>query len=223
MSTLQKSKNSPINSPVLNTDPTDTSLKELVGEAQALFQVLDSVSTKIRDFEKQLGELKAHFPFRYFLREDKPSALKELSEQQLNRIEHISNADNALRYRTKTCWYFAWEAEENSKNFRLFLTSTQKEIIVWAICGGTVEEIEPYESEVLFRRPLIEMDLPTRLQFAEYLSAFISDFKEYLRRCRMSIEGQKVDLHGDKRLTPLEHFLTYNPISGKHDFRFEQK
>jgi hypothetical protein len=214
------SSNKAENHSVSNNNLIDTSLQELIGEAKALFQALDSTSAKIRDFEKSLSELKAHFPFRSFLKEDKLSSLNELTERHLSKTKALHLCDDQLRYRTRTCWYLSWESEENSKNFRLLLMSTQKEIIVWASGGEVVEGIDPYESEVVFKRPLIEMDLPTRLQFAEYLSAFIVNFTKYLRKCRESIDCPKVDLSGDRKLTPLEHFLTYNPITGKNDYQY---
>lgn len=190
-------------------------LDDLANEAQGLFQALDNTSNEIRNLEKRLGEIKANFPFTYPLREDKSSVINPLEERHLNRKFEQDPA--YLGYCSNTCWYLSWEADEKSKNFRLFLLSTLEEVIVWQ--GKPVEGIMPYESEVLAKRPLIEFDLSTRLQFVQYLSAFIVHFTEYLRRYRVAIENQKVDLLFDAVPATLKHFLTYNPISGKNDFR----
>lgn len=175
---------------ILENDKIDSSLQELVVEAQTLFQVLDSASEKIRDLEKKLSELKANFPFKYLLREDKKSAINFLEPQHFERNK-FQQDHSSLRYYTQVLWYLSWEAAENSKNFRLYLLSTLKETIVW-YDGEEVAGIEPYESEVLFRKPLIETDLPTRLQFTEYLHVFISNFKEYLKKYRTAIEGRNL-------------------------------
>jgi len=180
----------------LSKEPVGSQLDDLVNEAQALFQALDNTSGKIRDLEKRLSELKANFPFTYLLREDKSSVIHSLEQRHFDRRFEQDPAH--LGYCPNICWYLSWDADENSKNFRLFLLSRLKEVIVWVHHGEPVEGFIPHESEILFKRPLIEVDLPTRLQFAEYLSAFISHFKEYLKRYRMSIEGQKVVAFDDE-------------------------
>lgn len=200
---------------LFSKESVNLALDDLANEAQALFQVLDDTSSTIRDLEKRLNELKANFPFTYPLREDKSSVINPLEERHLNRKFEQDPA--YLGYCSNTCWYLSWEADEKSKNFRLFLISTLEEVIVWR--GEPVEGIAPYESEVLVKRPLIEFDLPTRLQFIQYLSAFIVHFKECLRRYHMAIRNQKVDLLFDEVPATVKHFLTFNPISGKNDFR----
>lgn len=213
MTELSKSKQSSISKESINFQ-----LDDLANEAQGLFQALDSKSNEIRNLEKRLSELKAHFPFTYFLREDKSSVINPLEERHLNR--NLGQDPAYLGYCSNTCWHLSWEADENSKNFRLFLLSTLKEVIVWANHGESVEGIAPHEpEEVLSKRPLIEFDLQTRLQFVQYLSGFIIHFKEYLRRYRVAIERQEVDLLFDEMPATLKHFLTYNPASGKNDFR----
>lgn len=194
MATLSNSKQSP-----LPKEETNFQLDDLVNEAQGLFQVLDDISGKIRDLEKRLNEIKAYFPFSYLIGEDESSVVYALEQRHLER--RFQQDPESLGYCSNTCWYLSWEAtDENSKNFRLFLLSKLKEVIVWAYNRDPVKGVTSCKPEILFKRPLIEVDLPTRLRFAEHLSVFISHFKEYLRRYRLSIEGQEVGSFDDAML-----------------------
>lgn len=87
---------------VLKTN-VDVSLKELQVEAKSLFGVLDKSSNLIRKMESCLCELKAHFPFRYYIAESTA----------------FDKGDQRRILKEKTC--LSWEQADDSKHFRLFL------------------------------------------------------------------------------------------------------
>lgn len=140
-----------INIVLLKKDQVNLALEGLVGEAESLFRTIDVTSVQICTVEEKLNEIEAHFPFKYILPDGKPSE----GEACISKI----------------CWHLSWERDENSKNFRLFLIST----------------------EARFKRPFIETNLSMRFQFIGYLVAFISNFQVYLREYRLSIESGKMN------------------------------
>jgi hypothetical protein len=158
----------------------DSSLKELVTEAKALFKVLDSASNKIRELETSLRELKAHFPFRHRICEEKESPPKPPEEH------HAAAYPCVQGYRTKVYWYLAWEHEEVSKNYRLCLVSEEKDIIAFYVDDSSC--IEEVPSKILFRKPLIETDLSTRLRYSQHLLSFLDSFKVHIKSSRIWIE-----------------------------------
>lgn len=167
------------------TTSFDNSLKELALEAKLLFKALDDTSAKIRELETSLSNLKAHFPFRRLINEEKESIHKIVEEC------HAAVCPYGHHYFTKVYWYISWEADENSKNFRLFLISEEKEIIEYPVATDEYESIE-FQVRNLIKKPLIETDLQTRLKYSEHLVPFIDSFKEFLRNCRTSIEHGKL-------------------------------
>jgi hypothetical protein len=174
----------------LNRDQIDSAFQSLKAEAQSLFQVLDYASEKIRDLEHNLSELKAHFPFRSLLLKGKPSMTFSLRDNQLSNVVLPTHRSN-IGYCTRECWYLAWEPDETTKKFRLFLISAEQEVPVLLGREDLLEDL--METEIpKSKKPLIETDLPTRLRFSEYLIRFISDFKGHLRRYRALIEGQSL-------------------------------
>ena len=175
---------------------TDPALEELVFEAHALFKALNAASTKIRDLEKRLGEIKAHFPFSY--RVCKEGIL-------INPID----ADRAEMHKRQACpypylgynsyleWSIAWEEVDKSKDFRLFIISRRQEFTIADVEGDASESRSPLVDELVFKKPLIETDLATRLKFIEHLHFFIQKFKEHLQRYRISIEEKQIDSFDD--------------------------
>lgn len=162
----------------------DPALEELVSEAQTLFKVLDAASGKIRDLEKRLGEIRAHFPFSYPVYKEEilspPTAADDLNL-------YLGQSNCYIE------WYFAWEEDDKSNNFRLFLISRRQEFAVEDFGGDLSESRSPLTNELVFKKPLIETDLATRLKFIEHLHFFIKQFKEYLQSYRTSIEGKQID------------------------------
>lgn len=70
---------------ILFDNALSLSIKELTTEAKLLFDALDSTSSVIRDLEKNLGETKAHFPFKYFvLKEVIPNVHENVNEHEIN-------------------------------------------------------------------------------------------------------------------------------------------
>jgi hypothetical protein len=74
-------------------------------------------------------------------------------------------------------WYLAWDLDDCSKKFRLLLIGSLG-------CDGCEDSPPPLE----IRKPLIEADLGTRLRFSEYLSPFVNQFRDHLRKRRIAIE-----------------------------------
>lgn len=164
---------------IKNESSLESALKELATEAELLFKVLDATSSKIHQLETSLSDLKAHFPFQLSIKKQK-SLAEKFDENSDERYESFDG------YYTITYWYLSWEPVEGSKNYRLFLKSEKKEFLF----SGSEEfykEIE-YQSELILKRPLVETDLATRLQFIEYLNHFVIAFKDYLKGYRISIE-----------------------------------
>ena len=162
-------------------EPIDLSVQLLSQEAEALFNVLDNTSRKFRDLEDRLSELKAHFPFRFLVKEENESRQKFVENY------HRDACPYATFYKTKDCSYFAWEQDEHSKKFRLFLIVEELESIYYLIAEDVYESFV-YQNRVLSKRPLIETDLATRLRYSEYLIPFIDAFKEYMKTSRIAIE-----------------------------------
>lgn len=159
--------------------PGDPDIEELVAEAKALYTALDNVSKQIRTLESCLGELKAHFPFRHCISEEQESPVLRPSEQR-----HDEAHPYAKGYWTKVYWHLAWEQDDSSKNFRLFLVSEERD----RLADYKENFLGEIHSKILFKKPLIETDLPTRLRHSEHLASFIIAFKKYLESCRISIE-----------------------------------
>lgn len=173
----------------------EISLKELVTEANLLFKSLDASSNTLRELESSLKELKANFPFRYKIKEEKMSFALPPKE------EHIAKYLYPQRYFTQISWYLGWEGEDDSKNFRLLLISEEREIVDYyaQTRGGYDDEVHFSDKDIrqeevaairtLSKKPLIETDLSVRLSYLEYLVPFIDAFKAYLKSSRTSIEN----------------------------------
>lgn len=159
----------------------DSSLKELLTETKILFKVLDSASNKIRELETFLRELKAHFPFRHKICEEKQSFPKPAEEHHKAAYPYVQE------YSTKIYWYLAWEHEEISKNYRLCLVSEENDIITYCDVDNSVY-LDEVPSKILLKKPLIETDLSTRLRYAQHLLPFLDSFKEHIRSSRIWIE-----------------------------------
>lgn len=173
----------PSQSHIKNQKPSSSissSLKELILEAELLFKILDDASDKIRELESSLSHLKAHFPFRYVIKEENESFRKDLEEK------HKTVCSYGHYYFTKVYWYLAWEVDEASKNFRLLLISEEKEIIEYVNDENNYDSII-FETRSATKKPLIETDLSTRLRNSEHLIPFIDSFKEFLKGYRISI------------------------------------
>lgn len=162
-----------------DSSSSDTDIEALVTEAKALFKILDDVSMRIRTLESSLGELKAHFPFRHCISEEQESPVLRPPEQR-----HKEAHPCVTGYWTKVYWFLAWEQDDSSKNYRLFLVSEERD----RLASYDENFIGEIHSKILFKKPLIETDLPTRLRHSEHLFSFIIAFKKYLETCRCSIE-----------------------------------
>lgn len=189
MSVTQKTNQS------ITKNQTDPALEELVSEAHTLFKALDAASTKIRDLEKRLGEIKAHFPFSY--RVCKEDILNPLDADRAEMHKRHAEPYSYFGYNSYLESNIAWEEDDKSKNFRLFLISRRQEFTVVDFEGDPSECRSPLVDELVFKKPLIETDLATRLKFIEHLHFFIQKFKEHLQRYRISIEEKQIDSFDD--------------------------
>lgn len=174
----------------------DPALEELVSEAHALFKSLDVASTKIRELEKKLGEIKAHFPFSYSV--CKEDIINPLDADCAEKHKRNAEPYSYFGYNSYQEWSIAWEEDDKSKNFRLFLVSRRQEFTIVDFEGDPSESGSPLVDELVFKKPLIETDLATRLKFIEHLHFFIKKFKEHLQRYRTSIEGKQIGSFDDE-------------------------
>lgn len=85
-------------------------------------------------------------------------------------------------------WYLAWHEDNTSKRFRLFLISQQKEFTVADVEGNLQESKLPLNDKVVFKKPLIETDLGSRLKYFIHLNHFVFAFTDYLKNYRKSID-----------------------------------
>jgi hypothetical protein len=174
-----------LNKTSYNLEAINSSIHELVHEAKILFSTFDAISSSICKLEKDLNDSKAYFPFKFKARIDLESCAKKPEPR------HDTISYDLLGYRTCTYWYLAWEAaEENTKNFRLFLIGEEKEIIYYSIPGDDPESCgeQEFQTKNVFKKPLMETSLSIRIQYSEYLIPFIDSFKDYLKSCRLIIE-----------------------------------
>lgn len=173
-------------------DQIDLSFQELKKEAEALFSLLDNVSKKITGLEKNLSALSANFPFRSLVKKEDLSMTAPLRDDVYNNVV-LPGSRSCIGYRNQMCWYLSWESmNENSKMFRLFLVSIEKEIPVWTSSDTVINDLIPIE-QLRSKKALIETDLATRLKFSEYLIRFLFDFKNYLNKYRKSLENPVLD------------------------------
>lgn len=161
----------------------DSSLKTLITEAEILFKLLDNASNAIRHFEKSMNELKAFFSFRLCLKKEEESSPKNLAD-------YHKDLRYAESFSTQLFWYLAWEPlDENSKNYRLFLMTEEKEILHCPYEDGIYRD--EFQSKNIFKKALIETDIQTRLEYVEYLNCFINRFQSHLAERRLSIGSNR--------------------------------
>jgi hypothetical protein len=161
----------------------DSNLQELLIEAKALFEELDKCSAQIRALEKELQRVNAKFPFKLKLKESEESLYMPPHDR------HVQWCPNGTvrGYTQQEFDFLSWEMEDSAKNFRFFLVIEEKEFVLLedAQSPGLRRE---FLSQIKFKKPVIELDMATRLHYCEYRNYFIQSFKEYLRNHRIAIE-----------------------------------
>jgi len=161
----------------------DPNLQELLIEAKALFDELDKSSSQIRALEKELQRVNAQFPFKLKLKEQ----VESLCMPPLDRHIQWSPNGTIRGYTQQEIHYLSWELEDSAKNFRFFLIIEEKEFVF--LEGVELPELRrEFVSHIKLKKPVIELDMATRLQYCEYRTHFVQSFKEYLRSHRISIE-----------------------------------
>lgn len=157
------------------------SLNDLLSEADALFTVLDQYSAAICELEKKLNNSRLFFSFVFLINKEEESLPKE---PELRHKEATSF--DVIGYKTRVYWYLSWEANEAStKVYRLYLIAQEREVLYY----NNGERFRDFSSTIIFRKPLIETTLATRLQYCKYVASFIVEFKKYLKDCRVAIES----------------------------------
>ncbi len=176
-------KSSHVNKPIENPHELpsiDSSLKELITEARTLFKVLDSSSNKIRELETALGEIKAHFPFRYKIGEENEST------RSIESHHRATYSCAVVGVGVKIYNYLGWESDEKSQKYRLCLISEECETIY--LCSEDHYFQELGKTQILIKKPLIETDLSTRMRHSQHLLPFIESFKGHIKSARIWIE-----------------------------------
>ena len=161
----------------------DSNLSELLIEAKALFEDLDRYSSQVRALEKELQKVNACFPFKLKVKEEQESFVRPVLDKHTQWCVGVT----MLGYTQQDIHFLSWEADENTKNFRLFLVVEEKECVLFD-CAQSAGLKREFTSQVRAKKPLIETDMYTRLKYCAYLNGFIKSFKEHLRSCRMTIE-----------------------------------
>ena len=164
------------------TVQVDASLKELIVEAEKLFGLLDTYTSRIRFLEKELQRVHLNLLFTLKVKKDKGSLLKPALD-----IHNEGCAGQVHGFWTQDIWYLSWEEDENSKTFRLLLTMKETEFVLFDY-GEHIEQVREFSSQIKFRKPLIETNIQLRLQYSEYLISFIDSFKNYLKTYQTAIE-----------------------------------
>jgi hypothetical protein len=160
----------------------NSSIRELNKEAARLFKILDDNSHAIINLEKSLQALSANFPFRMLIKENAESFPKAPEDY------HKARAGiTIIKYCTKVCWFLSWDYDEKANKFRLLTIAEENEIIYYNEFYDIKSDI--FQSKYIFKKPLIETNIQTRLDYFKHLPEFIEKFKKYLQNMRECIES----------------------------------
>jgi hypothetical protein len=167
----------------LNQKNVNSSMQELVEEAKKIFSTFDAISTSICKMEKDLNDAKAFFSYSYVVKIEEDQFPKKPEPR------HEQCSYSLLGYKINKHWTLSWEAEDNSKNFRLFLIAFEKEILYYEIPeDGSCKSLEA-QSKIIFKKPLTQTDLQTRIQYSDQLIPFMNSFRLFLIKQRIAIEN----------------------------------
>ncbi len=166
----------------INQETLDIDLTSLERGAKSLFESLDCLSHQIRSLEKKMSDIKAHFPFKKMVFEEITSTYLKMEDR------HTSCPGNPLGCTLKTFWYLAWQEDETSNKFRLFLISEKKEIVTSEVDADQYCESE-ISTELLSKKPLIETNLANRAKFGQYLGTFIDEFTQHIHSLNATLFG----------------------------------
>ena len=124
----------------------DKALDGLNLEAKSLFVLLDNISSNFLKVEKSLKDLKANFPFREPIK-------KNTTSPKIPRDDHrSSNFLNLEYYVTEQVHYLAWEADDEPKNYRLFLICEESEIVGCTGVGECCKFSEVFTKKCIFKK-----------------------------------------------------------------------
>lgn len=168
----------------LDPSSVESALQDLTSEANKVFKILDTASATIRKLENSLSNIKAHFPFKFIIKEEAESFLKPALEKHAQGF-----AGTIHGFFTKDVWALSWEKHDTNNDFRLFLVIEEVESIFFDYAEN-IEQIEKFSSELKLKRPLIETDIPTRLKCSAHLIAFINAFTSYLQSYHTAITSE---------------------------------
>ena len=182
----------------INSQVNNLFVHEAVEEAKNLFTRFDSLSSSIHQFEKELNDVKAYFPFRYLLKIETDSHLKNPASHH-EEIDYLFEGYSIVvkGYRIKTCWYLSWESDETTKNFRLFLIAEEIEVLYFYVNGldnlhrDGLREHDDYQVKNIYKEPFMGTKLPVRFQFSEHLNPFFNAFKDFMRNCSLALDKKE--------------------------------
>jgi hypothetical protein len=166
----------------INVSSIDASLEALSEEVSTLFSVLDQTSGDIKKVEAYLKNLGANFSFRLRINETE-SARKSPKD-----THQVAGYLSVEFYFIRTCWYLAWTEDENNKQYRLFFIKEEEEVVGCTGMGECCKYTDAFQTQCLLKKPFIETDINTRLQYSSSLVPFIESFKNYLRDYRIANE-----------------------------------
>ena len=189
---MNKAKNNQLITtlPDLSSDHSflDSSIEKLREEASILFKLLDQRSDDIRKLEHLLIELKAFSPFKICIKEEEELPFQDITS------EHEKKFGDVRACHTQVRRYLSWESDDIGKKYRLFLIFIETEVIYFNPPGHDPDDVRrsDFRSKSIFKKPVIETDIATRLECYKHLRSFIDSFKEHLKNYRISIQTTKI-------------------------------
>lgn len=158
----------------------DLSLNELTNEASALFKVIDQRSADLIKLENALNEANARLPYKYLVTHY-DSHIKVPTD--IHRMNFVS----ASSYYTRTSWYLAWEADDKTKKYRLFLIAEDEEIVNYG--NSYYKQLSAVaKTQYVFKKALSETNYSLRRRYLEHLIPFMDSLKANFKKSRIAIE-----------------------------------
>ncbi len=159
-------------------------LEELKLEREALQTSLNKVSGVIREAENGLREGNLGLSFSFPIAVENTEILNTPKEGQFHDFSYPVEY-----YHCKKRWSLSWEKDMESKQFRLFLIEEETEEVCYKF-NSSPEKTQHTDLpwRLVSRVPFIETKIQIRIKYSEYLAPFLGAFKEYLKKCRLSLE-----------------------------------
>lgn len=168
----------------LDSEKVNTSLDNLIFEAEEFFRDLDKNSDLIRSFEKKLTDRKLHIPFSMCVKTEKESEGKVLEDRHKN-TQHTAKP---VFFTTQVRWFLSWEEykEQNGNPYRLLLISEEVERL-YSEGYNELYDRSLFQAKRLSEKPFLATDMQTRFYYSDSFHLFIKAFHKHLRDKRISI------------------------------------